>query len=73
MVGQAALAGIGHLVMGVRAGVAGVLDDVDEGWLVVALPDSGFICCVGQRLLLGCGAQAVTHGQADTLRHNGPL
>ena len=71
--GQAALAGIGDLVVGGGAGVAGVLDDVDQRRVVVFLGDSAFLHAFGQNGMLRHGAQGQAHGKADTLTHDGAL
>ena len=42
-----ALTGLRHLVVGVRAGVTGVLDDVDQRWIVVLFGDGASLHAVG--------------------------
>ena len=71
--GQAALAGVGDLIVGVGTGVAGVFDDVDQRRIVVFLGNGAFLHTVGQQRMLGHIPQGKAHGQADPLAHNGPL
>ena len=73
VVRQAALAGVGHLVVGVRAGVAGIFDDVNQRRLVIFFPHCALVHTVGQKSLLRSGTQTMAHGQSNPLSHNGPL
>ena len=70
---EAALAHVGHAVDVVLAGVAGKLDDVDEGRLVVGLG----LCRLGKavRELLGAidALQRQAQRKADALAHDGAL
>ena len=70
---KAALAHVGHAVDVVLAGVAGELDDVDEGRLVVGLG----LCRLGEAVgeLLGTvnALQWETQREADALAHDGAL
>ena len=59
--------------MGGRAGVAGVLDNVDEGRIIVFLGNGALLHAVAQQAVLRYGAQRQTHGKADTLAHDGAL
>ena len=73
VVGKAALAGVGHLQMGGRAGVAGKLDDVDQRRLIILLGDGALLHAVGDHGMLLHIAQGQAHGQADALAHDGAL
>ena len=70
---QAALAGVGHAVDVVVARVAGKLDDVDQGRLVVGLGDGGVGEAVGEALALVHALERQAHGQADALLHDRAL
>ena len=70
---QTALTGVGDLIVGGGAGVAGVLDDVDQGRVIVLLRDGALLHADGQDGVLRHGPQRQTHGQTDALAHNGPL
>ena len=73
VLGQAPLTGLRHLVVGVRAGVTGVLDDVDQRWIVVFFGDGASLHAVGDHVLLRHVPQRQTHGQPDALTNDGPL
>ena len=47
VVGQTALAGVGHLIMGVRTGVTGIFNNVDQGWFVIPFPNCRLIRGIG--------------------------
>ena len=70
---QTALTCARHLVVGGRAGVAGILDDVDQRGVVVFLRDGALLHAVGQQRVLRHRPQRQPHGQPYALAHNGPL
>ena len=70
---QTALAGVRHLVMGIGAGVTGILDDVNQGRLVVFFSNGAFLYTVGQHALLCGRAQTETHGKTNALANDGTL
>ena len=70
---QTALACAGHLVVGGRAGIAGVLDDVDQRGIVVLRGNGTLLHAVGQHRVLRHRPQRQAHGQPDALTHDGPL
>ena len=71
---ETALAGLAHdAVDVVLAGVAGELDDVDEGRLVVGLGLGRLGHAVGERLALVDALERQAHGEADALAHDGAL
>ena len=73
VVGKAALTHVGHLVVGGGTGVAGVLDDVDEGRIVIFLGDGAFLHAVAEQIVLRHRPQRQPHGKADALAHDGAL
>ena len=70
---KAALAHIGNAVDVVLAGVAGKLDDVDEGRLVVGLGLRGLGKAVGELLGAVDALQRQAQRKADALAHDGAL
>ena len=70
---QTALTGAGHLIVGGRTGVAGILDDVDQRRIVVFLRDGALLHAVGQQRMLRHRTQGQSHSQPDPLAHDGAL
>ena len=73
VVGQTALTQVRHLIVGGRAGVAGVFDNVDQRRIIVLLGHSTLLHAVTEQAVLRHGAQRQAHGKADAFAHNGPL
>ena len=70
---QAALAGVRHLVMGGLTAVAGVFDDVHQRGIVVLLRHGALLDAVAEQAVLRHRTQGQSHGQPDTLAHDGAL
>ena len=70
---QAALAGVRHLVMGGLTAVAGVFDDVHQRGIVVLLRYGALLDAVAEQAVLRHRTQGQSHGQPDTLAHDGAL
>ncbi len=73
MLGPSTPTGLRHLVVGVRAGVAGIFDDVNQRRLVIFFGDGASLHAVGDHVLLRHVPQRQTHGQPDALTNDGPL
>ena len=70
---QAALADIGDPNLLGGAGVAGIVDDVDQRGIVVFFRNGAFIDALGQGAVLMDRAQGQTHGQTNALTGDGTL
>ena len=71
--GQAALTVLRNAVLLGRAGVAGVVDDVDERRVVVLLRHGALRHAVGENRVLIHRAKGQPHGQPHPLPGDGPL
>ena len=73
LVGQASLALVGHDDLFFRAGVAGELDDVDQGIVIVFLGNGAFLDPVGQGTEFAHFTKRQTHAQTQALADDRPF
>ena len=73
LVGQASLALVGHDDLFFRAGVAGELDDVDQGIVIVFLGNGALLNPVGQGTEFAHFTKRQAHAQTKALADDRPL